>query len=58
MKFVASFLNRFTAKGVDSQQDIFDKRLSKMTAPAPVKNRRARSGQVPSAFRGRPALAH
>lgn len=57
MKFVASLLNRFSAKA-DDQTDIFDKRLTKMVAPAPARNRRARSAQMPSAFRGRQALAH
>jgi hypothetical protein len=60
MKFVASLLHRFSAKGADEQVDIFDKRLTKMIAPAPAaRNRRARSIQAPSAFRsGRAALAH
>jgi len=59
MKFVASFLTKFSPKGADARQDIFDQRLSKMMAPMPAsKNRRARTAQMPSAFRARPAMAH
>lgn len=59
MKFVASFLNKFSVKGADAQQDIFGQRLTKMVAPTPAsRSRRARPVQMPSAFRGRQTLAH